>query len=147
MVEDMFLRQSDDFVMSVAHPSDDSTKKTLAQAQSFIADHEVFCWVETQNVTHGVAPSSVAARVKFEEARSKLGLAVGEVTPKHARQWARRRRRRWPVKRGSLKRSEPISAEDAIGKATLQWVHRPTFSVIFFAKPGPIYRPAFRADF
>ena len=30
--------------------------------------------VETQNVTHGVAPSSVAARVKFEEARSKLGL-------------------------------------------------------------------------
>mgnify|MGYP003312456821 CR=1 FL=1 len=99
IVEDMFIRQDDEFVQNMSCPADARTKQIRDQARSFLAELEVFSWVESQNVAHGVAPSSLSARCKFDDLRSELGSAVGEMAPKGARQWVRRWRRRHPATR------------------------------------------------
>ena len=121
IVEDMFLKQSDDFVTKLSCPSDDKTRRICDQASSFIAEHEVFAWVGKQNIEHGVAPSSSSARQKFDESRSKLGIAAEDVKPRGAKQWIRRWRRRWPVKRGRLQRGEPLQAAEITQKVTSLW--------------------------
>ena len=122
LAEDIFLSMPEHFSAHVWNPPDTAMRCLCSAAHGFLAEHEMFSWVEMQNVEHGVAPGSVAARSKYEEfmlhgVTTKLLPGDPSISSKHARQWVRRWRRRWQVKRGKIQKVEPLQPGEIEAKA------------------------------
>ena len=118
LVEDIFMSMPDDFVANILCAEDPATKRIAAAARSYIAESRTVDWVEQQNLARGIAPSSVAARIQFEELSHAHAPASSSIGLRGARQWARRWSRRWAVKRGNLHRQEPLDTQVLVDKAT-----------------------------
>lgn len=136
LVEDIFVSLPDGFAADVCNPSDKAWKLVNKAAHAYLAGHKTVCWVERQNVMHGVAPTSTAVRDHFEdvlrEARGQgAEVAVSNMTKPCARIWAARWCRRWGVRRGTLQKVEPLDATVIRAKVPCLWFRRWNLSVKF----------------
>lgn len=120
LVEDVFMSMPENFAELMYSPPDLRAQKLVAVARAYIAEAATRGWVEKQNEQHGVAPHYASARVQYESALSSCSIAPqAEVTAKSARQWVKRWRRRWGVKRGKLKTSDVLSPGLLVDKIAL----------------------------
>ena len=107
--EDIFFACSYDEIAAVHTPDCKFAAQAVDAARRFLSERALVGWVQEENVK-GVAPSSTDAyRERFrgsqpgEDGMCKPGRGV--------RKWVRRWRLRWAVRRGQLKRAEPLPPE------------------------------------
>ena len=119
LVEDIFLSMPENFAAHVWDPPDAAMSRVCAAARRFLAQSKVFEWVGEQNLDHGVSPSSVDARDKYDEFMLVDSAASGQSSRSTVKSWARRWSRQWGVKRGKIKQAEPLDPDNVADKAAL----------------------------
>ena len=147
LVEDVFISMPENFAeLLYGPPPDLYTQRLVAAARAYIAEAATRDWVEKQNEQHGDALHYASARAQYEPALSSCsGAPQAEVTAKSARQWVKRWRRRWGVKRGKLKTRDVLSPGLLVDKvAWLSFMDRRFLHEELWNR-GPVFEPAFRA--
>ena len=120
-MEDVFISMPENFAELLYGPPDLRTQRLVAAARAYIAETATRDRVEKQHEQHGVAPHYASARAQHESALSSCsGAPQAEVTAKSARQWVKRWRRRWGVKRGKLQTCDVLSPGLLVDK--LAWL-------------------------
>jgi hypothetical protein len=121
MVEDQFLQVDADHLACLTDLDDPVDAAAMRQALSYVEQWRLFAWVERLNSELGVAPSTDFVLRRLEENRMHVPedvrpRAVGSVADGRARQWARRFRRRWGGRHGSIKVREVVPLPELLDK-------------------------------
>ena len=121
LVEDIFLKMPENFAADIWEPPDAAMRRLCNAARKFLAQSKVFGWVEGQNLDHGVAPSSVDVKDKYDEFMlpDSAAAASDQSSRSTLKQWARRWSRRWGVKRGKILQAEPLDPGHIADKVAL----------------------------
>ena len=126
--------------LSVAVP-ESNTASTLwwcrrtADAENYVREKELHDWIETQNETRGIAPTTRAILWKRtkESTDTPQGRTIREAPlhpslPRRQVQWTRRFMRRWAMRRGALPAGTGMPEDEAARKARRGKTHfRPGF--------------------
>ena len=122
LVEDMFLAVEPVRLAELSDQGDPAAPVAMSVACAFLAEWDLFRWVDAANQRKGVAPSTEALLQELERLRLQLPEAVrfpsrGVSSESRARVWALQWRKRWGAHHGRVRVREDIPAAEMRAKA------------------------------
>lgn len=120
-VEVTFLDSNLDEIIPILDESGSSQPRQLAEAWRWYTEWQLFSWVRSKNLTHGVAPRTGTVLISFDRLRMQAPLDF-RPTPRRvydtsSRVWARRWRLRWGARHANLRTVEGLTIEEIQQKA------------------------------
>ena len=144
LAEDMFLAVEPMRLAELSDQGDPADPAPMSTACAFLAEWDLFRWVDDANRWKGVAPSTTALLQELERRRLQLPEVVrfpsrGVSSESKARVWALQWRKRWGAHHGRIRVREEISAAEMRAKVSVSFFcgvsvwHRACFRVSFLA--------------
>lgn len=108
VAEDIFFACTYDEIAAVHAPDSKPAVQAVEAARRFLSEYDLVGWVRAENAK-GFAPSS-SSSVAYREHLRGIRLNEEQVIfpSRKVRKWVQRWRRRWAVRRGQLRRAEPL---------------------------------------
>ena len=98
--------------------------RVLEQAAKYLDEHELYAWVEQQNLTKGIAPHSAIVHSVALPHRTRFpgepGVPVVQLRRSRI-QWLRRWRQRWRIRLGRIAARQCLPDSVAQQKAARLW--------------------------
>lgn len=124
VIAEWYLQATQEAELAWHFPGDDQQAQRRQEALVWICEYRTVRWVRSQNIDHGVAPSSIEVLATFVDHVRKWGdmkrlpslELMLEASGRSARQWSLRFRRRWQIHLGRLKVREPCTPAELHAK-------------------------------